>query len=1127
MKKIIVCSILLCYFSSMLLIGQNIWQEIDIDNVPLIQKLPTAYQGFQVDLTELQNILEETPLRFTPQVQEKTIYLSLPSPDGTIAKYKMVEAPIIAEGLAAKYPEIKTYVGINKQNPLARVRCSITSKGFHAVITGANVENYCVQSLSKENKNTCISFYLKDSPFFPEKNATEAIEDDIAQNLPSSDSEELKSIEYDCQLKKYRIAIAAAGEYTQYHGGTVEDALGAIVISLNRANEIFENDLGIHLELIENNDEIIYTSALNDPYTYNAAGAAQVPSQNQSTLDTIIGSENYDIGHVFIIFSGTSATTASVCKDTKARGYTGNLEIQGEPFNLAFCSVLGRQFGAVRTYNNSCGNTNDEFSVEPGGGSTIMGSGGFCAPTVQDFRDPYFHSISIQSIKEYINSEEGNDCGTVISTVNSSPTVEIDTHYYNIPISTPFILSANATDVDNDPLTYCWEQTDTELQTMPPLSTNTGSPLFRSFLPDTNNKRIFPRLEAIINNEMPTWEVLPSIPRIMNFDVTIRDNNLEYGCVTIDSVIVETIEGAGPFLVETPNENVNWYIGFNETITWDVANTDAAPINCSNVDILLSTDGGYTYPILLAENVPNDGMQDIIVPNTIGTNNRVKIACSDNIFFDISDKNFSIETPPTSFLIEATPIEQSVCEEDEITYTISLNVVEGFDETVTLSVNNLPSGTIATFSNPTITSGENSLLTLSGLDNILAGSYTLSITGVNNNETTTIDLYLSKGIPEFTELLLPLNNSEIEGINPTCTWSQIYGADYIIEIAADANFTEIVLSDTTTNNSYTITEDTLLPNNPYYWRVYASNQCGTSISSSTFVFNTGSAYCPYITSSIYEWIDSISIADVQNYSGPNNDDSDFTDLTINVIAGESYDVHLQQGFLDVLYQESWAIWIDVNKDGVFSQFDERFLSESFSFNDDLAPINSTISIPDTIELGKTTLRIGMRWIDSPSPCGANNSFGEYEDYSIVIRPNCEDTDDDFICDTEDSCMEIDNTLIGTACDDNDAATVNDIYTEDCGCVGIFYCNGDLDMKPIERQGALYANSDFSLDGNETYTWYNEADSLLAFFIGNPYYSPQQVGTYTVIVKDPDNPNCQQMLGPKIINKIDGCCELDD
>ena len=271
-----------------------------------------------------------------------------------------------------------------------------------------------------------------------------------------------------------------------------------------------------------------------------------------------------------------------------------------------------------------------------------MSYAGVCGShDVEPHNLPYFHAATLEQIGLFTTVGDGATCGTIINTSNNAPTVSGGADYV-IPKSTPFALTAVGSDPNGDALTYNWEEMDSELSTQPPASTNPGGPTFRSFLAVPSPTRTFPQLSAILSNTTPMWEVLPSVGRNLNFRVTVRDIGAAYGCTGEDDVLITVDSAAGPFLVTAPNTNVTLAANNPQTVTWDVAGTSANSVNCANVRISLSTDGGLHFPTELAASTPNNGSATVTLPNLVSTTCRIKVEGVDNVFFDLSDTDFEI-----------------------------------------------------------------------------------------------------------------------------------------------------------------------------------------------------------------------------------------------------------------------------------------------------------------------------------------------------------------------------------------------------------------------------------------------------------------------------------------------------
>lgn len=414
----------------------------------------------------------------------------------------------------------------------------------------------------------------------------------------------------DCQLRRYDLALAATGEYSNFHGSNTTNnnksfALAAMVTSLNRVNGMYERDATLTMVLVANNDLLIYLSGATDPYTNNDGGT--MLGQNISTCNSVIGSGNYDIGHVFSTGGGGVAYLNSPCTGNKAGGVSGSGAPVGDPFDIDYVAhEMGHQYGGNHSQNNNC-NRASSAAVEVGSGITIMGYAGICAPDVASNSIAMFGGYSMQEIAANITTGASSGCPVTTPISNTAPTALAGVDR-TIPRSTPFILTGSATDPNgSNVLSYSWEQMDNAVATQPPQATNTGGPAWVPLLPQSTPVRYMPNLPAVIANTTPQWEVLSSVARTYNFRLTVRDNVPNGGCNGQDNMVVTVSGTTGPFVVTAPNTAVSWTALTSQTVTWNVAGTNGAPVNCANVDILLSTDGGLTYPTVLATATPNDG----------------------------------------------------------------------------------------------------------------------------------------------------------------------------------------------------------------------------------------------------------------------------------------------------------------------------------------------------------------------------------------------------------------------------------------------------------------------------------------------------------------------------------------
>ncbi len=599
-----------------------------------------AYRLYKIDVESLRLQLEGVPRN---RSFSGAFSIQFPHPNGMYKSYQVVENTTMSEGLAERYPRIQSFNarGIDHS---AVVKWDLTEQGLHLMIMQPGKSTVFLDPAIQGNTEYYVLYKRED--FYTNKAMECHVNEDFndqEKELRFIDESAFVSRMLVCELKTYRLAVTAAGEYSVFHGGTLAQALSAQVTTMNRVNGVFERDLGVTMSIVPNNDTIIFL----DPNTDNISNGNVINMlvENQSICDNYIGTSNYDIGHIFGTNSGGVALYRSVCIFwAKAKGVTGGSAPIGDPFDIDYVAhEMGHQFGGSHSFNNICvGNISPGNAVEPGSGSTIMAYAGVCVPNVQNNSDDHFHGWSIREMGGFINGTSQN-CYVSDISQNTGPVVTLAHGDIRIPKNTPFVLRASATDADGDSLTFCWEQSDPEIATQPPLPSSTQGPTFRSFSPTNDSLRYFPRLGNVVNGNSNQWDRLPNTERYMSFMVTVRDNSpTQQSCVVLDSLEVFMHGSCGPFRVTSQDTmGLQWWGNSQQTIEWAVANTDIV-LGTSAVDIFLSADGGSTFPYKLADDVPNTGSAIVDVPNINTLEARIMVMNDSNFFYHVNAVDFEI-----------------------------------------------------------------------------------------------------------------------------------------------------------------------------------------------------------------------------------------------------------------------------------------------------------------------------------------------------------------------------------------------------------------------------------------------------------------------------------------------------
>ncbi len=671
-----------------ILSGQNFWSDRNGNKSSTSEEIwiqPEEYRAISLDYSGLAKKLKTNTTK-----SSKPQYIQIPLPSGDYQTYQITPNQVMAPELAAKFPEIQTFSGTAADDHSNRIYIDITPAGFHAMIISPKGTVFIDPNYKKNNKDYVV--YTKQDYKNPdtqnwkcsqhstiEYKEIDPIKNQTGEWTPIKLNGTKKSMTA-VTLKTYRLAVSAQKEYTNFHGGSSAQGLAAVVTSINRVTGVYETELAVKLVLVANNDQIIFTNA-NDPFSNNGNGSI---NENGGIINNSIGSANYDIGHVFNTNSGLAALGV-VCSNFKAMGTTGLSRPTGDPFWIDYVAhEIGHQFGGSHTFagNGSfCqGNGSLSSAYEPGSGSTIQAYAGICgSQNIQNNSDAYFHLRSLNQMTSHITNESGASCPVTSATGNNAPTANAGNDKA-IPINTPFELTGTGTDPDGDQLTYCWEQWDAATSFAAINATSTTNPIFRSYAPTTSPTRVFPRLSDLLYNVTSTvGEVLPAVARTLNFQLIVRDNKAVGGGVDNDLLTITVVDNGGAFAI-TSHNSASSESG-DITVTWNVAGTTNAPINCSNVNILLSLDGGQLFSTTLASNVTNNGSHSVTLPDVTVSTARIKVKCADNVFFDINNSNFTIlpgGSTCESYSSSNTPvaINDNTVSTDTITITDQGSVVD-------------------------------------------------------------------------------------------------------------------------------------------------------------------------------------------------------------------------------------------------------------------------------------------------------------------------------------------------------------------------------------------------------------------------------------------------------------------
>jgi hypothetical protein len=789
------------------------------------------------------------------QALRHSAIISFPNADGQLEQFEVMEASNFEPALQTLFPQIRAFSGKGITDKYATLKLSISPQGIQTIVFRTDKENECIEAYSVDHsiyavfKSQRVIGQLPWSCSTDEKKSLNEMSSKVTEaNFTTSSAGELRTM---------RLAQSVTAEYSNYFGAFSAAQVGLVLAAINatltRCNGVYEKDLALHLNLIANTTDVIYYDPATDPYSPAASGAGGAwNGELQANLTSVIGAANYDIGHLFGASGGggNAGCIGCVCGTGKGSGFTSPADAipAGDNFDIDYVvHEVGHQLGANHTFSMSLEGTG--VNKEVGSGITIMGYAGITSQDVAPHSIDIFHEASIQQIQVNL---AGKTCPiTTNITANNATPVVAPVSNYTIPLSTPFELTGSASDANaGDALTYCWEQNDNSTTTgnaSVASPTKLTGPNWLSFSPTASPSRTFPKLSTILaglfvtptlpgGDAVANIEALSSVARNLNFRLTVRDNSpyvssgagIKVGQTAFTDMIV-TVAALGPFAVTVPNTNVSWEATTTQTVTWSVNGTTGAPVSCSDVKILLSTDGGLTFPTVLVASTPNDGTEAVVIPNTPSTTARIKVQSIGNIFFDISNTNFTIAVPTSGFDFTSPAATTIACNAPATAdVTLGTTSIGGYVVPVALTATaGVPAGTSISFAPASVIPGNSSIVTLNNANTLAAGTYNITITGISGviTKTRVISYIVSPGTAP-TIVTAPASISVCSGSNALFSVSTSGAAvtSYQWQSSPDGvTYSNIVGA---TAATYTATAVTTALNN-YRYRVIVNGQCGS------------------------------------------------------------------------------------------------------------------------------------------------------------------------------------------------------------------------------------------------------------------------------------------------------------
>ncbi len=862
MKRILTVALLASglFASKQTLAQENSWSpysntgKLATDKSVARQSFPKEYKLFALNASSLKQQLFAVAGNST---SKHSTVVSLPNADGGVEQFEIFEASNFDAELQSRFPDIRAFSGRGITDKYATLKLSFSPQGVQTMVIRTDRENEFIEPYSQDH--TVYAVFKSQPVKGAMPWACTTVDEHLATGLNASVVNSGITSRSTGDLKTMRLAQSVTAEYSNYFGATSASQVGLVLAAINatltRCNGVYEKDLAVHLNLVAASTNVIYYNASTDPYDAASTGAGGTwNAQLQSALTANVGEANYDIGHLFGASGGggNAGCIGCICTNgSKGSGFTSPADgiPQGDNFDIDYVvHEVGHQMGANHTFSMS--NEGTGVNKEPGSGITIMGYAGITSQDLANHSIAFYHQASIAQIQANLATKT---CPVTTSITGNNATPVVGTlANYTIPKSTPFALTGTATDADGDALTYSWEQNDNASTSQTgsgsvASATKASGPNWISFAPTTSPVRYFPKLATILSGALisgpltggdagANTEALSSVARTLNFRLTVRDNApysstapVSVGQTAFKDMVVTVSSASGPFAVSAPNTAVSYTGGSTQTVTWAVASTTASPVSCANVKISLSTDGGQTFPTVLVASTANDGSESVVIPNTPTTTARIKVEAVGNIFFDISNTNFTI-TSGSSCGAPAGLTASSITTSGATVAWTAVSGAASYDVDYKLA-------SASTWANAA-TATTSTSVALSGLTSSSLYDYRVRTNCASASSAYTTAQFTTGGVA-VCNAPSGLASSAITTSGATVSWTAVSGAvSYAVDYKQTSSSTWTSAATATTSTSVTLSG--LTAASVYDWRV-ATNCSSTTSTYTAAQFTTATA----------------------------------------------------------------------------------------------------------------------------------------------------------------------------------------------------------------------------------------------------------------------------------------------